>query len=150
MILWYCKSFTAYQAYLKYNNLFTNQETNTYIAVTLKEIWRVACADFIPFQANYSFTDIWFGVIGAFRNYNISSGREEQKQKQTKENSNYRIFGWTHVSKHVLQNYSHILKTFLSHENSCLGFWFLQWALLRCNSTILGESLCDLHYLQNF
>lgn len=51
--------------------------------MTLKEIWRVACADFIPFQANYSFTDIWFGVIGAFRNYNISSGREEQKQKRT-------------------------------------------------------------------
>lgn len=144
MILWYCKSFTAYQA----NNLFTNQETNTYIAVTLKEIWRVACADFIPFQANYSFTDIWFGVIGAFRNYNISSGREEQKQ--TKENSNYRIFGWTHVSKHVLQNYSHILKTFLSQENSCLGFWFLQWVLLRWNATILEESFCYSHYLQNF
>lgn len=83
MILKYCKSFTNHQAYL--NNLYKVRNSNTYIAVTLKEIWRVACADFIPFQANYSFTDIWFWVIWAFHNYNISSEREKQKQKQTEE-----------------------------------------------------------------
>lgn len=66
---------------LKQSLIDKGRNSNTYIAVTLKEIWRLACADFIPFQANYSFTDIWFGVIWAFHNYNISSERKKQKKK---------------------------------------------------------------------
>lgn len=79
---------------LKWSLIYIGRNSNTYIAVTLKEIWRVACADFIPFQANYSFTDIWFGVIWAFHNYNISSERE--KTNKNKQNSSYKLFGWLH------------------------------------------------------
>lgn len=102
IILKYCKSFTDYRAYLN-NRYFTEQETNTYIAVTLKEIWRVACADFIPFQANYSFTDIWFGVIWAFHNYNVSSERKKQKQK-----INRRTLSTNYLAEYmgILKNYS--------------------------------------------
>lgn len=82
-------------ALLKWSLIYIGRNSNTYIAVTLKEIWRVACADFIPFQANYSFTDIWFGVIWAFHNYNISSEREKTNKNKQK-NSSYKLFGWVH------------------------------------------------------
>lgn len=89
--------------------------------MTLKEIWRVACADFIPFQADYSFTDIWFGVIWAFHNHNISS---ERKKPETK--TNRRTLSINYLAEYIYINVytSKIFTYFFCWTFLCIIFFF--------------------------
>lgn len=47
----------------------------TYIIMAFKDIWWTGSEDFISFQTNYSFTNIWFWITWTFCNYNVTSER---------------------------------------------------------------------------